>query len=105
MSDPLYRAPREEEKRARRYAAGPFYRLAPAVGEPVAHALGGDAGFWMLGDESHARVMVSVHLLARLGVVDDRVNAVLGHEERVLLRGVGNLAVADAAHASAPAIN
>src|SRR6266508_3201846 len=79
--------------------------LAPAVGESKLDVLGVHAGLRLGRDERHAGVGVAGHLLAAVGEVDHRVDALAGHLQGVLLRGRGDLAVPDRPHAGAAAVD
>src|SRR5579884_722470 len=80
-------------------------RLPPAVGEAVGDALRRNPGRRMVRDQVDPGVRIAGDLLARLRVVDDGLDALRRHQQRVLLRrGVDDPRL-DVAHAGAAAVD
>src|SRR3977135_4197211 len=79
--------------------------LPPAVGESEGEALRGHACDWLRSDQIDAGVRVAGHLLACLGIRDDRLDAARRHLQRVLLRRRGDHACLDVANTRAAAVD
>src|SRR4051812_21577 len=79
--------------------------LAPAVGQAELHVLARHAAHRLGGDQVDAGVVVAGHLALVVDRVDDRLHALGGHLERVLLRGRGDLALLHRLHAGAAAVD